>query len=663
MSARKVFRTLMTLDQVRSALASAIPKTIPTQDVNLENSVGRYLAEDIVSTIDVPGFDRATMDGFAVKAQDTFGANEVIPKSLKLIGGVEPGEVPGFVIGKEEASEIATGAALPIGSNAVVMVEYTKASEGKVEILSAVTPGENVMAAGSDIMSGELLLRRGQLITSREVGVLAALGKKTVNVLGSPRVAIISTGNELVPPGSILRSAKIFDINACALSAAVQECGGTPIMFGIAADDEDSIQNLLRRALGEVDLVLTSGSTSAGRKDLLPKIISSLEGCQVIANGLAVKPGKPALAAAVLGKPLFALPGNPTSALMVFHSVVKPTIRILAGMSSETKEPSIEAKLAFKTFSVRGRQELLPVHLVADESGCYLAYPTLSGSGAVTSFALADGFLKIPADRDIMAKGETVQVQLFSPNIELPDLVIIGSHCIGIDILLRVISKKRTRFSAKTINVGSVGGLHAVKKGEADLGGIHLLDERSGDYNIPFIKRYALEERTVLIRGYSREQGLIVQKGNPKSIHTFEDLLRPGITFINRNAGSGTRILIDMHLAAAARKKGTPIEQLTEKIVGYDVEAKSHGAVASAVSQGRVDVGFGIRTVAEQQGLEFIQYGNERFDFLVSRNRMDKPSVALFLNTLRSDEFKRSLKNEAPGLRPDNNTGNPVTLN
>ena len=653
----------MTLEQVRSALASAIPKTIPTQDVNLENSVGRYLAEDIVSTIDVPGFDRATMDGFAVKAQDTFGANEVIPKSLKLIGGVEPGEVPGFVIGKEEASEIATGAALPIGSNAVVMVEYTKASEGKVEILSAVTPGENVMAAGSDIMSGELLLRRGQLITSREVGVLAALGKKTVNVLGSPRVAIISTGNELVPPGSILRGAKIFDINAFALSAAVQECGGTPIMFGIAADDEDSIQNLLRRALGEVDLVLTSGSTSAGRKDLLPKIISSLEGCQVIANGLAVKPGKPALAAAVLGKPLFALPGNPTSALMVFHSVVKPTIRILAGMSSETKEPSIEAKLAFKTFSVRGRQELLPVHLVADESGCYLAYPTLSGSGAVTSFALADGFLKIPADRDIMAKGETVQVQLFSPNMELPDLVIIGSHCIGIDILLRVISQKRTRFSAKTINVGSVGGLHAVKKGEADLGGIHLLDERSGDYNIPFIKRYALEERTVLIRGYSREQGLIVQKGNPKSIHTFEDLLRPGITFINRNAGSGTRILIDMHLAAAARKKGTPIEQLTEKIVGYDVEAKSHGAVASAVSQGRVDVGFGIRTVAEQQGLEFIQYGNERFDFLVSRNRMDKPSVALFLNTLRSDEFKRSLKNEAPGLRPDNNTGNPVTLN
>ena len=663
MSARKVFRTLMTLDQVRSALASAIPKTIPTQDVNLENSVGSYLAEDTVSTIDVPGFDRATMDGFAVKAQDTFGANEVIPKSLKLIGGVEPGEVPGFVIGEEEASEIATGAALPIGSNAVVMVEYTKASEGKVEILSAVTPGENVMAAGSDIMSGELLLRRGQLITSREVGVLAALGKKTVNVLGSPRVAIISTGNELVPPGSILRSAKIFDINACALSAAVQECGGTPIMFGIAADDEDSIQNLLRRALGEVDLVLTSGSTSAGRKDLLPKIISSLEGCQVIANGLAIKPGKPALVAAVLGKPLFALPGNPTSALMVFHSVVKPTIRILAGMISETKEPSIEAKLAFKTFSVRGRQELLPVHLVADESGRYLAYPTLSGSGAVTSFALADGFLKIPADRDIMAKGETVQVQLFSPNMELPDLVIIGSHCIGIDILLRVISKKRTRFSAKTINVGSVGGLHAVKKGEADLGGIHLLDERSGDYNIPFIKRYALEERTVLIRGYSREQGLIVQKGNPKSIHTFEDLLRPGITFINRNAGSGTRILIDMHLAAAARKKGTPIEQLTEKIVGYDVEAKSHGAVASAVSQGRVDVGFGIRTVAEQQGLEFIQYGNERFDFLVSRNRMDKPSVALFLNTLRSDEFKRSLKNEAPGLRPDNNTGNPVTLN
>jgi len=481
-------------------------------------------------------------------------------------------------------------------------------------------------------------------------------------VIGSPKVAIISTGNELVTPGSHLTGAKIYDINASALAAAIRDAGGSPIILGITQDNERAISDALVEALKISDIVLTSGSTSAGRRDLLPRMISSMEGSHVIADGLAVKPGKPTLAALVSGKPLFALPGNPTSALMVFHEIVKPTIRRLAGRDVDDTRPVIETSLAFKTFSARGRQELLPVHLVTDELGRHLAYPVLSGSGAITSFALADGFIKIAADREILDEGEKVQVHLFSSNIRPPDLVVIGSHCIGIDLIFRMISIREQHILTKIINVGSIGGIHALKRGEADLAGIHLLDEQSGDYNTPFIEKLSLRDRVVLIRGYSREQGFIIAKGNPKGIHDFEDLFRPGITFINRNMGSGTRILVDMNLSAIARKRQIPMEQLTEQIRGYDLEAKSHSAVASAILQGRVDVGFGIRTVAEQNDLGFVSHSLERFDFAVNKSRMHKDSVASFIEVLRSEEFRMLLEKEAPGIFPDRNTGNAIPL-
>jgi putative molybdopterin biosynthesis protein len=652
----------MTLDQVKSKLESHILVSVPDRDMKIEDSQGHVLAEDIISTIDVPGFDRATMDGYAVKAQDTFGANEVQPRVLKLVGRIEPGEESVFTLSRGEASEIATGAALLVGANAVLMVEHSRISGEVVQIFKSVTPGENVMAAGSDIMAGELLLRRDQPITSREVGILAALGKRSVRVHGSPKVAIISTGNELVAPGSTLGKAKIYDINAPALAAAVRDSGGVPIMLGIAQDDENKISELLEEALRVADIVLTSGSTSAGRRDLLPRLISSLKNSQILANGLAVKPGKPALAALVGVKPLFALPGNPTSALMVFHALVKPIIKSLAGMATQSDEHLVEAQVAFKTFSVRGKQELLPVHVVTDEVGGYLAYPALAGSGAITSFAVADGFVKIPADRDILLEGERVQVHLFSPAIEIADLVIIGSHCIGIDVLLKMMSRHQRLVSSKIINVGSLGGLHAVKRGEADLAGIHLLDETSGDYNTPFIKRLKLEEKVVLVRGYAREQGLITAKGNPKRIQNYEDLLRPEVIFINRNAGSGTRIIIDMGLTALAREKAIPFETLTQRIEGYDLEAKSHSAVAAAILHGKVDVGLGIRTVAVQNGLDFISRSRERFDFAIGKSRMHKNSIRLFLETLKSEEFKQTLGKQAPGLCADDETGNQILI-
>ncbi|WP_455279929.1 molybdopterin biosynthesis protein [[Eubacterium] cellulosolvens] len=661
MSDRRVFRPLLTMEEVKSRIDTAISITCSTHEVALTNALGKVLAEDVTSTIDVPGFDRSTMDGYAVKAQDTFGANEVNTKILKLVGKSEPGIVPTMTLNEGETSEISTGAPIPIGASAVVMVEFTKTSDNEVEISQSVTPGENVMAAGSDIMAGEVVLRRNQIITSREIAIMAAIGRKNVMVIGSPKVAILSTGNELISPGSELSGMKIFDINAYSIAASVYESGGTPIMLGIVPDDENKIRNILERAIKSADLVLTSGSTSAGSRDLIPKIVSSIKGSQIIANGLAVKPGKPALVAIVAGKPLFALPGNPTSALMVFYELVKPVIRKLSGIKFDVNMPSVDAKLAFKTISVRGKQELLPVHIVKEESGNYLAYPNLSGSGAITSLALADGFVMVSSDRDIIAEGENVKVHLFNQNIRPSDFLIVGSHCIGIDILLSVMSENRSLLG-KIINVGSMGGLQALKRGEADIAGIHLLDENSGDYNTSFIKKFDLENDVVLVRGYIREQGFMTRKDNTKNVNDFSDLLNPEIVFINRNQGSGTRILIDMCLGYIAKKNNKSLQELVKKINGYDLEAKSHTAVASAVSQGKVDVGFGIRTVAEQNGLNFVSHSFERFDFAINNKRFNKESVQIFLEILKSKEFEKKLKQLAPGLSVDIETGNLIDL-
>jgi putative molybdopterin biosynthesis protein len=659
---RRIFRPLLTIEEVKSRIDTAISMTCSTHEAELTNSLGKVLAEDVTSRIDVPGFDRSTMDGYAVKAQDTFGATEVKTRILKLVGKSEPGIVPTITLNEGETSEISTGAPIPIGANAVVMVEFTRTSDNEVEISRSVTPGENVMAAGSDIMAGEVVLRRSQIITSREIAIMAAIGRKNVIVIGSPKVAILSTGNELIPPGSELSRMKIFDINAYSIAAAVYESGGTPIILGIVPDDEDEIRNILKRAVESADLVLTSGSTSAGSRDLIPKIISSIKGSQIIANGLAVKPGKPALVAIVAGKPLFALPGNPTSALMVFYELVKPTIRRLGGISFDIHMPSMDARLAFKTISVRGKQELLPVHIVKEETGNYLAYPTLAGSGAITSLALADGFVRVSSDRDVLPEGETVQVHLFNQNIRPSDILIVGSHCIGIDILLKVISEKTKPVMGKIINVGSLGGLQALKRGEADLAGIHLLDENSGDYNKPFIKKLDLENRIILVRGYVREQGFMTRKNSANKVNDFSDLLNSEIHFINRNRGSGTRILIDMSLGHVAQNKNMSLHELVKKINGYDLEAKSHTAVASAVSQGKVDVGFGIRTVAEQNGLDFVSHSFERFDFAINNTRINKESIQIFLEILKSKEFGSQLKDLAPGLSVDMETGNLIGL-
>ncbi len=651
---RKIFREVVTVDIAREILYSHYTPVPDFEELPIQDCVGRVLAEDVYAPTDVPPFDRAAMDGYAVRAEDTFGADEDEPVELEVIGTVEAGVKPEIEVEPGKAVEIATGAMIPKGANAVVMVEYTSQEDSRILVYRPVSPGDHVVYAGSDIMSGELIVRAGTPLTHREIGVLAACGVEKVKVYRKPKVAIISTGNELVEVGEKLEYGKIYDINSYALAAAVEENGGIPIILGIARDKEDEIRQKVAEGLRVADIVITSGSTSAGAGDVVYKILDEWEP-GVLVHGVAVRPGKPTIIAVCEGKPVFGLPGYPTSALTIFEVFVAPLIRKLAGISEEERE-RIRAKIAVRTFSAEGRRELLPVNVVKGEEG-FMAYPVSgSYSGHITALAFTDGFIEIPENKLILEEGDEVEVRLFS-KLRPADLVIIGSHCIGIDVLLAIL-RREMPLMAKVINVGSTGGILAVRRGEADIAGTHLLDE-SGVYNVPVIKRYGVKN-AVLVKGYLREQGLVVAKGNPKNIRGFEDLLRKDVVFINRNKGSGTRILIDMYLSEVASSKGIDLDELVLKIKGYEIEAKTHTSVAVAVATGKADVGVAIKSVADKYGLDFIPLRSEEYDFLIPKSRLEKKPVKAFIEVLKSEEFASEL--EKVGMRVYERTGEIIDL-
>ena len=658
---RKVFRKLVSVKDAKEILyAQFTPKPVGTEVIPLTKAYGRASAEDMQAQIDVPPFDRATMDGFAVRAEDTFGAEEEKPAILEVVGKVGAGEHPEIDVEKGQAVEISTGAPIPKGANAVVMVEHTWQDEKTLKVFRPVSPGENIMASGSDIMAGELILRKGTVLTPREIGVLASTGVTEVKVFRRPKVAIISTGNEIVQPGNPLEYGKIYDINAYSIYASVIENGGEPVFLGVVKDDAEAISLKVKEGLQKADMVITSGGTSAGVGDLLYQIINNLGKPGILVHGVSIRPGKPLIIAIVDGKPLFGLPGYPTSALMIFQIFVAPVLREMAGLKPQVEKGTIHAKTAEKIYLQEGRREYLPVNVIKGGTEEYTAYPILSGSGAITTLAEADGFIEIPENRTFIESGEPVLVKLFSSELKPADIMIIGSHCVGIDILLELLREKHPDITSKVINVGSSGGLAAIRRGEADIAGVHLLDEETGEYNIPFLKRHGVHEKAVLVRGYNRQQGLIVAKGNPKGITKLQDITRNDISFINRNPGSGTRILLDMNLKKIAREREVSFKEIAAKVKGYQFEAKSHTSVALAVLQGKADVGLGIKAVADRYGLDFIPIADEKYDFVVPKNRLQKQPIQAFMTTLKSEKFKEELKKRAPGLVPTEETGKVI---
>jgi len=411
-----VFRKLLKLDEAQKVIEENFkPAQIDDEDVVLIEAYNRVLKESVVSLIDVPSFDRSTVDGYAVRAEDTFSADENQPVVLNISGTAFAGEQPKMVLEKGEAVEIVTGAPLPEGADAVVMIEDTERVDNQLQAYTAVSPGMNVMKKGFDIKSGETILFAGQVLGASEIGVLAALGLTKVRCFKPPIVAILSIGNELEEVGKLLTAGKIFDINTYSLSAAVMECGAKPVFFGVVSDDKTALKKTLITALSSADIIITSGGVSVGPYDYTPQIVDSLGKPGVVVSGIAVKPGKPTTVAFTQNKPVFSLPGNPTAALLMFYLMVRPVILRLCGKAPYELR-SIRAFAGAKLFSAKGRRTFVMVKLVLDiERGCLIAEPVTEASGAITTLTRADGFVEIPENQQYISKDEEISVKLFRP--------------------------------------------------------------------------------------------------------------------------------------------------------------------------------------------------------------------------------------------------------
>jgi putative molybdopterin biosynthesis protein len=613
---------------------------LPAEEVPLAAALGRVTAGPVRAAADAPPFDRASMDGFAVRAADTLGASEAAPRRLRLNAELLAcGVAPGIEVGPGTATAIATGGVVPRGADAVVMVEQTEAeeeAEGPVVLIRRpAVSGQAIAFAGSDIARGETVLRAGVAITSREIGVLAAAGLATVPVVRRPRVAILSTGDELVAPGEALPPGGIYDSNAAILAAAVAENGGEPVPLGIFRDEEPELEAAVRRALDLADMVVMSGGTSKGAGDVSHRILARLPAPGVLVHGVALKPGKPLCLGAVGAKPVVVLPGFPTSAVFTFQEFAVPVIRAMAGLPPRA-EAVVEASLAVRMPSEAGRVEYVMASLGEDPHGRLLAWPLGKGSGSVTAFSQADGFFAIPAEEQGAAAGTVQRVRLIGGAHPLPDLAIIGSHCTGLDAILDLLAAKGIR--GRSLAVGSLGGLAAARRAECDLAPAHLLDAATGTYNTSF-----LVEGLRLVPGWRRVQGVVHRRGDER----FEGLDgpaavrrgagEPGLLLVNRNAGSGTRMLLDGQLGGA-------------RPAGYANQPRSHNAVAAAVAQGRADWGVAIRSVAEAYGLGFAPLADEHYDFFLPEARAGRRAVGAFLEVLGSEAGRARLR--ALGFEP-----------
>src|SRR5579872_3220980 len=631
------FLTILSREEALERFEAALfPRELSVEQRKLAEAVGCVLASDVVSPIDVPPFDRSNVDGFAVRSTDLASAAEFAPVHLMLNDEVIAcGTAPTRPVLSETATPIATGGPIPRGADAVVMVEHTQPSGVRaIEVRRAASPGQFVSFAGSDIARGEALLRAGTVIGSREIGMLAACGIAEVSVARSVRVAVISTGDELVQPGELLRPAAIYDSNGAIVAAAINENGGRAAFWGAIPDDETQLEATMRRALAESDMVVLSGGTSKGAGDVSHRIIARLGPPGIICHGVALKPGKPLCLAVCNGKPVVILPGFPTSAMFTFHDIIVPVLRRMAGLPPRS-DTAVAAKVPVRIASELGRTEFVMVSLVEGTDGL-IAYPSGKGSGAITSFSQADGFLKIDALADQMPAGSEAKVTLFTPHVRVPDLVIVGSHCTGLDLVTAPLA--HSGLTVRSIAVGSLGGLAAAKRDECDLAPIHLFDDKTETYNTPF-----LSEGLELVPGWRRMQGIVFKKGDKRFEGlTAEQAVRvaiadPSCIMVNRNQGAGTRILIDRLLDGARPE-------------GYWNQPRSHNAVAASVTQGRADWGMTIAPLANASNLGFIPFAEEHYDFAVVAARKSRPAVEAFLETLASHETRSALQNA--GFRP-----------
>ncbi|MFI4972330.1 MAG: molybdopterin biosynthesis protein, partial [Hyphomicrobiales bacterium] len=581
------FLDVVSADEARARFEQHLDLTpLAAETVRLAVALTRVLAHDVVATVDAPPFDRANVDGFALRAADTIGAGDTAPKIFRLNAEVIAcGDAPALEVKPGTATTIATGGVIPRGADCVVMIEQTELIDTgapSIELRRATAPGQFISYAGSDIARGETLLRRGTRIGSREIGLLAACGLASVDVVRRPKVAVLSTGDELVAPGAALKPASVYDSNGAIIAAAVTEAGGEPLAMGAFPDDEAALEKAVREALVTSDIVVLSGGTSKGAGDLSHRVVSRLGPPGILVHGVALKPGKPLCLGVIGDKPIVVLPGFPTSAIFTFHAFVAPVIRARAGLPPEAA-PTLTARMPVRIASELGRKEFVLVSLIESDEGA-IAFPIGKGSGSVTSFSQADGFLAIDALASSLDANSVVDVTLIGSAARVPDLVIMGSHDVALDVVVGALSERG--FSARTLAIGSLGGVAAASRGECDVAPVHLIDPESGQYNV-----HLATPGLRLVCGWQRMQGILFRPGDKRfEGRSAQEAVKTALAdtsalMVNRNAGAGTRVLIDKLLAGA-------------RPPGYANQPKSHNAVAAAIAQTRADWGVAIEPVA-----------------------------------------------------------------
>ncbi|MCX8041396.1 MAG: molybdopterin biosynthesis protein [Thermodesulfobacteriaceae bacterium] len=591
------------------------------ENISVRESLNRITAEPVFAKWSSPYFHSSAMDGYAVKAEDTFLATEKYPVKLKL---------------GEQALWIETGDPLPNGFNAVIPVEEVNIRENYIEIYKAVPPYHHVRVIGEDIVTTELIIPEGHVIRPADIGAMLASGITEVKVFKKPILGVIPTGSELVPVETLkeraLKPPELIEYNSAVLKGLIQENFSEPRIYPICEDKEEALKESLRGALKECDIVLINAGAGYGKEDLTYKVISELG--EVYINGVAIKPAKPFIFGVVENKPVLGIPGYPVSTYFAFEVLVKPLINLYLRRTEEKKV--LKGLLARQLPSTLGVDEFVRVK-VGKVKDRYIVSPAGRGAGLLMSVVRADGYLIIPANSEGYSQGKEVEVFLWRDKKEIDNTIVcIGSHDNTLDLIYNFLRKKYPNYSFSSTHVGSMGGLVAVKKGEAHLAGTHLLDENTGEYNVSFIQKILPEKKVVLINLVYRIQGLIVKKGNPKKIKGFEDLIREDVTFINRQAGSGTRLLLDKHL----KELGIDPSQ----IKGYEKDEYTHMGVAQAVASGRAEVGLGIYAAAKALDLDFIPVTEERYDLLIPQEFLELEMILALLEVIKnSSEFREAV--------------------
>jgi len=630
---RRIYLRMKPLHEAREAFLERIPVGgfRGPEEIPAVEACGRVTAAPVFARLSCPRNHLAAMDGYAVRAEDTFGAHPDHPVRLQV---------------GRDAHPVNTGFPLPRGTNSVVMIEdVLELDPQTIQLESPVYPWENVRRVGEDVVATELLFPQNHRLSAYDIGALLAAGVTRVLVRPRPVVSIIPTGRELVEweeweKSSSLAEDQIVEFNSFVISAMLRNWGAEPRRWEIVRDDPDELRMAVSSTIEVSDLVIVNAGSSAGSEDMTIGVLEEMG--EIIAHGISMMPGKPTILAIVRGKPVVGNPGYPVSAVFCCEQIVKPALERLVGVELPLRQKA-KARVTRKIPCRVGLREFVRVRL-GEVDGSLMATPLPRGAGSITTLTRADGILEVPENVEGYGEGEEVWVELLRTPEELrKTLVSIGSHDLTLDLINDMLRAKGAGWGLASSNVGSLGGLMAIRKGQAHLAGTHLLDPGTGEYNLPYIERYLRGVPVKLVHLVNREQGLMVAPGNPLGIEKVEDLARPEVRFINRQAGSGTRVLLDFCLEKAGVDP--------QKIRGYEREEYTHMAVAVAVATGTADAGMGILAAARALGLDFVPIASERYDLVIPERFFHTEGIVALLDVIRSEEFRKAVS-ELGGYDP-----------